>query len=400
MPTHRLKTLSLTVSAVAMATLAFTASAPALAYNDGERPALVVTDEPIPDNLRDKLYSKPVRMRDIAPAEISGGAYYDSISTAVTRKISDLRSQMKDVQSTIVRISSSLAGVERQHEQDAAEYYASVATINTQLQSGTTPGNPRLVKRVKIAERNLEEMSKSLSALNTLSGDASATASQAAFLLEQTRAAYSLSGAVEEDHVRLAALEDDLNATAVALERVMNNISDDIGRTVNYINSERNNLRTLSLAVANGDLYGRSLLARPYAAADTAGYIPASTAATQPMRSMEGPTASTASAASPAPSKILAKIRFDRADVDFQQPVYTAVSEAMRRYPNAKFELIAINPTQGNAAEVAIESTRARRNAERVLRTLNDMGLSPDRVTLTLQGSDQVRSSEVHIYMR
>lgn len=396
MPKHRFKPIGFTVSALALAALAFSASSPALAYNDSQRPALVVTDEPIPDNLRDKLYTKPVRMRDINAGEISGGSYYDSTSTAVTRKISDLRSQMKDVQGTIVRISSSLAGVERQHEQDAAEYYASIATINTQLQSGTTPGNPRLVKRVKIAERNLEEMSKSLSALNALSGDSSATASQAAYLLEQTRAAYSLSGAVEEDHVRLAALEDDLNATAVALERVMNNISDDIGRAVNYINSERNNLRTLSLAVANGDLYGRSLLSRPYAAADTAGYIPASTGAAQTLPA-PGPDQVVPA---PAPSKILAKIRFDRPDVDFQQPVYSAVSEAMRRYPNAKFELIAINPTQGNAAEVAIESTRARRNAERVLRTLNDMGMAPDRVTLTLQGSDQVRSSEVHIYMR
>ncbi|MEZ5919436.1 MAG: hypothetical protein R3D66_05910 [Alphaproteobacteria bacterium] len=46
----------------------------------------------------------------------------------------------------------------------------------------------------------------------------------------------------------------------------------------------------------------------------------------------------------------------------------------MDRYPDARFDLVAVTPTGGNAAEVTNESTRARRNAERVLRTLTQMG--------------------------
>lgn len=102
-------------------------------------------------------------------------------------------------------------------------------------------------------------------------------------------------------------------------------------------------------------------------------------------------------AAAPRP---LVKIRFDKADVAYQQPLYMAVNEALTRYPNARFELVAVHPGAGNAAEVAIESTRARRNAERVLRSLTQMGLDLSRVDLSYTPSAEATSSEVHLYVR
>ena len=96
----------------------------------------------------------------------------------------------------------------------------------------------------------------------------------------------------------------------------------------------------------------------------------------------------------------LVKIRFNQPDVDYEQPVYTAVNEALERYPNAQFDLVAVSPTSGNAAEKAIESTRARRNAEKVLRTMTQLGLSLDRVALSQSESPDAQSSEVHIYIR
>jgi hypothetical protein len=275
--------------------------------------------------------------------------------------------------------------------------------VSTQLQTGTTPGNPRLVRRINVAEQKLEELSQSIASLNQLNNQSAEFASRVAYLLEQARAAYSLSGAVEEDHVRLAVLEDELNATAVSADRVIRNISDDIARTVSYVSSERSNLRTLSLAVTNGDLYGRRLQANAYGSADNGASFTNVSAKAEPVTqtSLNGAaSANTGSQEQLQGGKILAKIRFDRSDVDYEQPVYTAVSEALRRYPEARFEITAINPTRGNAAEVAIETTRARRNAEKVLRTLSEMGLSADRVVLSARPSDQAQSSEVHIYMR
>ncbi|PJF20461.1 MAG: hypothetical protein CUN56_16060 [Phototrophicales bacterium] len=102
----------------------------------------------------------------------------------------------------------------------------------------------------------------------------------------------------------------------------------------------------------------------------------------------------------PVSPRPLVVIRFDDPNVEYEQAVYMAVNEALDRYPDAQFELVAVTPTQGNAAKVAIETTRARRNAEKVLRSLTQMGLTSDRIILSSLSNDQIDSNEVHLYIR
>ena len=355
-------------------------------------PPLIITNEPLPESLKRQIYSKPVQVREIKTKDVTGQSYFKPTQTLVTRKVHDLTGELGTLQRQVAGLSATLNGIQKDNEFKAAEYYAAVATVNTQLQSGTTPGNPRLLEKLSKAESNLENLGTSVAHLNQLSVDAAQTASEASFLLEETRAAYSLSGAIEEDHVQLAELEDTINNTIVIIERVLNNVNDDITRTSTYLSSERNNMRTLSLAVSNGDLYGKSLSNRPFSSASAFDHSGAGMASVSPA------SHSTSTALSgPRP---LVKIRFDRPDVDYQQPVYMAVNEALERYPDARFDLVAVHPTHGNAAQVAIESTRARRNAERVLRTLTQMGLPLERVDLSYSTSDEAATNEVHLFIR
>ncbi|MCC6598176.1 MAG: hypothetical protein IT559_05260 [Alphaproteobacteria bacterium] len=359
--------------------------------------SLTVTNSPLPDHLRQQVYSKPARVRDVTPAEISGSSYFQSSNTrtSVGEKVSSLSSELNRIQGRISALSSSLSSLQNTNEGLSTKYYANVATINTQLQSGTTPGNPRLVKRVSDAQAQLETLGNGIAELNGIAVDAARLATEASFLMESTRAAYSLSGAVEEDHVDLAQLEDKINGTIVLIERVLNTVSDDITRTSTYLASERNNLRALTLGVANGDLYGKSLANRPFSSAEAYGATPVShtpgsnadASYTQQAPALSGP-------------RPLAKIRFDRSDVQYEQPIYMAVNEALQRYPQARFDLVAVHPSQGNAAEVAIESTKARRNAEKVLRTLTQMGLTMDRLDLSYGEDPQATSNEVHLYVK
>ena len=85
-------------------------------------------------------------------------------------------------------------------------------------------------------------------------------------ILESTRAAYSLSGAVEEDHKALAATEDDVNRTVVSIDRLLNELSEDISRQSSYVSRERSNMTALSIAIKNGELYGQGLSNRAFAA--------------------------------------------------------------------------------------------------------------------------------------
>ena len=96
----------------------------------------------------------------------------------------------------------------------------------------------------------------------------------------------------------------------------------------------------------------------------------------------------------------LAVIRFDRENVQYEQALFTVVGAALERRPNAAFDIVAVAPAGGDTARVALDTNRSRRNAENVLRTLTNMGLPADRMTLSATASPQAQVNEVHIYVR
>ena len=294
-------------------------SASALAQASDNRP-LTVTNSPVPNELKERIYSSPVQTPDIRPSDLRGAGFVEPVETLVGRKVKDLSQELFNLRNEVERLSTRLNELERGGEEKAAEYYAIVASVNTQLRAGSTPGNPRLQRKVEQAQNILETLSAHVARMSQISLDSSNVASSASFLLETTRSTYNLSGAVEEDHIRLAELEDSISNTVVVIDRILNNISDNITRSSAYLTAERQNLRTLGLAVSNGDLYGKNLSRRPFSAA--APFTPPSqaiTPAAAPQSLSQQPQAPAAQA--PNTLRPLVKIRFDRPDVDFEQPV-------------------------------------------------------------------------------
>lgn len=397
-----------------------------------QKPVLVITNKPMAvptaPMVRNTpaVYASPSRAPEITPEQVAGAAFYQQGSTAVAGIVDGLNKELLALQTTVARLSEQLRAIENRGKMNAAAYYASIATINTQLQTGTTPGNPRLVEKLDAAQYNLDSLVKNVADLNALGVEISQALSKGNYLLQSTRNSYNLSGAIEEDHARLAMIEDQASTSIVGIERLLNNTNDDISRTTSYLSTERNNLRTLALAVTNGDLYGNNLSNSPFArATQSTLYQQASYSPQPPMAAAPGNTyapapggpipvpggAVTPMGAAPAMAPIaqpaqpvgpmpLAKIRFDKPNVNYEQPVYNAVQNALSKYPGAKFELVAVHPSAGNSAQVAIESTRARRNAERVLRTLTQMGVDMSQVKMSYNGAPEARSSEVHLYVR
>lgn len=354
------------------------------AHAQGGAPAFEIADEPLPPHLRDKV----------------GNNYAEDIQTPVGRKVESLRRDLFQLEGKIATLSERLREVEQSGQSLAAEYFASIATINTQLQVGTTPGNPRLVRRLETARQKLDRLAQNINTLNRLSDEITGAASSAAFLLEAVNSTYNLYGAVEEDHERLEQVEDGAARLILETERLSNKINENIMRASAYLETERENMQIITLAVSTGELFGKSLSSRPFAGAPLADLSPSGgtqTAMTQQPSPVSRPAASTPPLQGPRP---LVKIKFDKANVAYEQPVYMAVNEAMDRYPNALFELVAVHPSEGNAAMKAIESTRARRNAEKVLRSLTKMGLSAEKIRLSHMPSADVSASEVHIYVR
>lgn len=403
------------VKKLILSTFLITVAGQAALAQDRNGPTLIVTNEPLSNvvsqesvaatspvspvveasmpQVNDNLYSKPLRLQDISANQVLNPTYFDPINTLTADKIRGIQTQMYDLQGEIADAAIQLQTLETVGQDLAANYYAAVATINTQLQSGTTPGNPRLKARLSVAEDALDILSSNVTDFNTMAVQIADLASVVNFLQTEARAAYGLSGSVEEDHVQLAQLEDALANTAVAIQRLLNNVNDNITRAAAYMASEQANLRTLALAITNGDLYGKSLSNRPFSMIGTSNTLNTGLSPVTPQQ---------ASSAEMAPAQLrpLMKIRFDRPDVDYTQALYMSMNEALQKYPDTQFELVAVSPGMGNPAKLAIESTRARRNAEKVLRNMVQMGIDTNRVNLANLTEDEIQFNEVHLYIR
>jgi len=264
---------------------------------------------------------------------------------------------------------------------DAGSYYSLVASINSRLQVGTTPGNPQLVAQWTQAQSALGRLNDDITRLNTISNAAAADSALAAYILESVRAAYGLQGAVDEDHRQLAILENDCNRTVVLIDRLLNDLSEDISRQSNYVSNERRNLTVLSLAIKNGELYGGSLNNRAFANA-------------------AGPQQVASATPAIAGRQPLMVIRFDRPNVAYEQALYSAVSRALDRRPGATFDVVAVAPAGGNAGQSALNTSTSKRNAETVVRSLTNMGLPPDRINLSATSSASAQGNEVQVFVR
>ena len=299
--------------------------------------------------------------------------------TAVGQKIEGMRGDLTKLNASVAAQNQTLQALRAQSIQNAVAYHQSVAVINAKLEVGTTPGNPIVVKQWNDAQGQLALGNDVLSGMNKLANDVAANASVANYLLELTRATFGISGAVDEDHAQLRVLEDEVNKTTILIDRLLSELTEDITRQTNYQAEERANLNTLAIGVNNGEAFGSSLGSRAYAMPIQPAYAPGSGIAT---------------------GRPLVVIRFDKPNVDYQQALYQAVSQALARRPNAAFDLVAVAPNQGGTAQTALNSNMVRRDADQVLRSLISMGLSPDRVSMSAATSAAAQVNEVHLYVR
>lgn len=318
---------------------------------------------------------------NFVPPQISQGA---ATGTYVGQRVVQLRSELQRLQGQIGQQNAQLQAIRNMTVQHSQNYHGTVAAVNARLQVGTTPGNPTLVNQWNVAQASLAQVENDIAQMNSLANGVAGTSTLSAYLLETTRAAYGLSGAIDSDHRQLAILEDEVNRTVVLIDRLLNELSEDISRQNNYLSSERTNLTTMALAIKNGELLGSSLGNRAFSSSAPA----ASGFAAAPATSQGGVR------------RPLVVIRFDRTNVQYEQPLYNAVSRALQRRPNALFDLVAIAPNRGNAARVALSASSSKKNAETVLRSLSDMGLPLDRVRLSALTSNTAATNEVHVYVR
>jgi len=309
--------------------------------------------------------------------------------TAVGARVGQLRGELQAMDARVLQHNARLQQVRATTAGNAQRYHGTVAAVTARLQLGTTPGNPVVISQWNAAQADLDRLSSDIAALNSLSNAVADDAGVAEFLLESARATYGLGGAIDEDHRQLGILEDETNRSQVLVQRLLGELDEDIGRQTGYVANERARLTALANGIKQGQMFGEPLssMSSPIV----------------PGRATAGPAANlgrTGGAMLANNTRPLVVIRFDRADVEYEQPLYTALSRTLERRPDARFDVVSVAPAGGSASDIRRGQTQSRRNAEAVMSAIADMGLPANRLSLSSTTSADVVTNEVHVYVR
>jgi hypothetical protein len=313
-------------------------------------------------------------MAAITPVTVEPGS---DTGTAVGKTVSGLRSQVSGIQGSLQTNAQRYNELRSSGAGAANTYYEARARITSRLQMGTTRGNPELVAEWNRAQTALDQLSTNINSLNSLGSAVATDANTAHSALDRIAITFNVAGAVDEDHRQLSVLQDETNQTVVLIDRLMTQVSADIQRQTAYVANERANLTTLAAAIKNGELYGADLTAPMFATGRA------------------GSHSSYAGGSAP-----LVTIRFDKANTDYQQILYAALTQALQTRPGAAFSIVAVSPTRGTVTAVQLAQTAARHHAQEVLRSMTDMGVPASRLAVASQTDPSISSNEVRVFVR
>lgn len=296
--------------------------------------------------------------------------------TFVGQKVMTFRGELSQLQNSIRTNNAELQKIRNSIINNALEYHKTIAEIETKLQVGTTPGNPHMFEKLAKAENNIQVMNTNAAALNQLSGRISADTANTDYLVEAIRSAYSISGAVDEDHRQLRILENEAGQTSILMHSLLNEVNSDISRQQQYVKTANTNITNLSSAIRvgsfgvnNAPISRSPLLAT---SSDSSTYIEADVPA------FVG-------------GKPLFSVRFANKNVDYKDGLKKAVANALAKKKNVVFDIVAVN---------SLQSTSANEYASKIFQEVINLGVTADRINISSKIDTETDFPAVMIFVK
>ena len=343
-------------------------------------PSILIDDEemiaPVDGSLLD---DRSLTREDQMTTEPSG--------TFVGQKINPLKEDLFAVDDAFLMHRSSYEEVKSRVYGASTEFYGTVAAINTKLQLGTTPGNPTLVRQYDQAQTELDKIEEYMREINLLNQKVNADAGVVALLKGTLNKTLRLAGAIDQDHRQLEVLEDNTEKLEIDISRLINEITEEISRQAGFSKIENQNMLVMAVAIRNGEAMGTGILNRSFLAAQ------ALADAGPPDQQLDVPQVNITGLP-------LVVIRFDDPDINYEKTLFDAIGTTVDKKPDATFGLVAVAPIGKNEGETRINSSKVKKYAERVLRSLVSFGLPSKKIALSAKTSGDVVVPEVHIFVQ
>ena len=336
--------------------------------------------------------------------------------TFIKNKIANFGAEQVQLKKLVDSRKDSLQAMRNETNTAVSDYRSAIAQINSKLQLGTTPGNPELMDEWKDARAKLERINNIAFDIKRLVADVESDQSMVGYMVGSIQASYKIRGATEDEHKQLKALEEEAKQIGSNITMFARQLNAEAERQQAYVDNEKYNLNDVALNIKNGKLYGMGSSTDFFAnggsmfSSDEAynafmeeneqeyGY-----SSRRPKRNVQQ-TSREKVLPTRAPAQLVEKVavantsrpivvvKFDKANVEFEEPLYQALSRSLERNPSATFEVSGIAPQGKSSAGV-------KKNVKTVMNALTEMGLPASRVAITMS-TDNVDFDEVRIFER
>ncbi len=336
------------------------------------------SDQEIPDILDGESGNEEDSSVSVSRANLN----VPTILTYVGERIIEMREEYSNLDSDINSRLVQFEKLKADGIMSAEVYHSTVAAISARLQIGTTPGNPILLDQYEKAQTELAEVGSQGQQIVDLGNKIALLSARVSYLKDQTRSAKRLRGAVDEDHRKLSSLQDDIKRRTVDIARLLENLNETVRRRDIYLAAERRRLTLLANAISVGESFGLGL-----------GTLNSISPPDEEGNSNLQERSSDNVSGNP-----IAVLRIKGESIKYNQGLYGAVSAALERLPDARFTLVAVSSSVGNASEKAERAANAREKAGKVVSSLISMGMPADRLNVTEVAIAEVEDTEVRVY--
>ena len=321
--------------------------------------------------------------------------------TVVGRKVAEFKNELNQIRSLLNKESETLVKLRADVTANITKYNEIMAAMETKLQLGTTPANPKMVALYNNAQNVLQENETAVEGLNTLSADTAALGTQLAALISSLRETYTVPGALDEDHANLRVLENGAEQTAVAVKNMMAEVMIDSAQQKSAVQNARARLLGMNNAIAHGSFRTDNalILVQPQAIQPQ----PRPQTMKQPLPKINAPVK--ASVKSKAPQKVAApvkavkhaplfKIEFNAEDVRYKNDLESAINKALAANAQAKFKVEAVNPLETAA------TADSKKYAAEVFAEMINLGVAPEDITIVSRAASDVKTPLVNVYAK
>nr|QJR98239.1 hypothetical protein PlAlph_2440 [uncultured Alphaproteobacteria bacterium] len=320
-------------------------------------------------------------------SNVVNGSY---TGTFVGQRVSAFRQELSQIKQAQKSGERELEKINANISNNASLYQKTISTVETKLQSGTTPGNPNMYAMLQQAQGNVQTMFANSNALENLSTKTANILTSVNYLENSIAAAFSISGAVDEDHKQLRELQNEAMTIAQKAAALNDNVTSAANFQQQSAIQASQEINALHESVKTGSNTFNAVR-RPVLQQRTKAYAPV-----VPVARTEKPIIPVKKAAAPAIAANgnlpLFSVRFTDNNVDYKDGLNSAVKSALSRKPNASFEVVAIS--NGN------NQNNAQQHASRIFEEVVKFGANANNVSLNARISEKASVAEVQVFVK